>query len=89
MRIRERSADFFGHLATRWRVIRTSNAYQFRDPNQGRQMSLSFVLLTRISVRNLNSRILYLLLKTYPAPLIPIRPWSRPFTLGKAMGTVS
>jgi hypothetical protein len=30
--VRER--DLFGHAATRWRVIRTSNAYAFRDPMQ-------------------------------------------------------
>jgi hypothetical protein len=31
-RIRERGQDLFGHNSWRWRVIRTSNAYQFRDP---------------------------------------------------------
>jgi hypothetical protein len=30
-RVRER--DLFGHWASRWRVLRTSNAYAFRDPN--------------------------------------------------------
>ena len=30
-RVRER--DLFGQWATRWRVLRTSNAYAFRDPN--------------------------------------------------------
>jgi hypothetical protein len=30
-RIRERCRDLFGHLGWRWRVIRTSNAYVFRD----------------------------------------------------------
>ena len=29
-RVRER--DLFGQWATRWRVLRTSNAYAFRDP---------------------------------------------------------
>jgi hypothetical protein len=33
-RIRERCADLFGHQGRRWRVIRTSNAYVFRDPQQ-------------------------------------------------------
>jgi hypothetical protein len=32
VRIKERCADLFGHLGTRWRVIRTSNGYQFCDP---------------------------------------------------------
>lgn len=31
-RIRTRERDMFGQLATRWRIIRTSNAYVFRDP---------------------------------------------------------
>jgi Helix-turn-helix domain len=31
-RIRERCQDLFGHFGTRWRVIRTSNGYQFNDP---------------------------------------------------------
>jgi hypothetical protein len=31
-RIRERCQDLFGRNAWRWRVIRTSNAYAFRDP---------------------------------------------------------
>jgi hypothetical protein len=32
VRIRERCRDLFGHEGWRWRVIRTSNAYCFRDP---------------------------------------------------------
>ena len=31
-RIHERCRDLFGHDGWRWRVIRTSNAYVFRDP---------------------------------------------------------
>ena len=31
-RIRTRERDLFGQMATRWRIIRTSNAYVFRDP---------------------------------------------------------
>jgi DNA-binding transcriptional MocR family regulator len=31
-RIRDRVPDMFGQWASRWRVIRTSNAYHFRDP---------------------------------------------------------
>jgi Helix-turn-helix domain len=34
-RIREVSRDLFGHLMPRWRVIRTSNAYNFVDPQPG------------------------------------------------------
>lgn len=32
VRVRERMPDLFGQWATRWRIIRTSNAYSFRDP---------------------------------------------------------
>jgi hypothetical protein len=31
-RIRERCTDLFGRVTWRWRTIRTSNAYLFRDP---------------------------------------------------------
>jgi hypothetical protein len=31
-RVRERCRDLFGQEGWRWRVIRTSNAYVFRDP---------------------------------------------------------
>jgi hypothetical protein len=31
-RIRERCTDLFGRVTWRWRTIRTSNAYMFRDP---------------------------------------------------------
>lgn len=34
-RIRDRTRDLFGQWATRWRVIRTSNAYVFRDLGAG------------------------------------------------------
>jgi hypothetical protein len=33
-RIHVRECDLFGHWASRWRVIRTSNAYVFHDPLQ-------------------------------------------------------
>jgi AraC-like DNA-binding protein len=33
VRVRERCADLFGHMGSRIRVIRTSNGYQFNDPN--------------------------------------------------------
>ena len=33
-RVRERCTDLFGHHGWRWRVIRTSNCYQLRDPQQ-------------------------------------------------------
>jgi hypothetical protein len=33
-RIRERCQDLWGRSGWQWRVVRTSNAYQFRDPGQ-------------------------------------------------------
>ena len=33
-RIQVRERDLFGRIASRWRVIRTSNAYVFCDPQQ-------------------------------------------------------
>jgi DNA-binding MarR family transcriptional regulator len=35
VRIRDRERDLFGHWVNRWRVIRTSNAYRFRDFGAG------------------------------------------------------
>jgi hypothetical protein len=32
IRVREKCQDLFGRVGWRWRVIRTSNAYAFRDP---------------------------------------------------------
>ena len=32
VRIREATRDLFGHVENRWRLIRTSNAYTFKDP---------------------------------------------------------
>jgi DNA-binding transcriptional ArsR family regulator len=34
-RIRERCEDLFGHMGSRWRIVRISNAYEFRDPLPG------------------------------------------------------
>jgi hypothetical protein len=35
VRVRERCEDLFGHMGLRWRILRTSNGYQFRDPLPG------------------------------------------------------
>jgi DNA-binding MarR family transcriptional regulator len=40
-RIRDRELDLFGHWVTRWRVIRTSNSYRFRDLGAGRDQGRS------------------------------------------------
>ena len=39
-RVRERCIDLFGHEGWRWRVIRTSNAYQFIDPQAERNRGI-------------------------------------------------
>jgi hypothetical protein len=39
-RIRERCTDLFGREGWRWRVIRTSNAYQFIDPQAERNRGI-------------------------------------------------
>ena len=43
VRVREWGPDLFGRAQNRWRVIRTTNAYTFRDPQPGagRQVLLS------------------------------------------------
>jgi hypothetical protein len=38
-RIREWGPDLFGRAQNRWRVIRTSNAYTFVDPQKGAETS--------------------------------------------------
>lgn len=40
-RIRERGPDLFGTWANRWRVIRTSNGYQFMDPKGAGERAFS------------------------------------------------
>jgi hypothetical protein len=35
IRERDHELDLFGHWVRRWRIIRTSNAYLFRDPQPG------------------------------------------------------
>ena len=40
-RIRERCADLLGDQGWRWRVLRTSNAYSFRDPKKGAAAPIS------------------------------------------------
>jgi hypothetical protein len=51
-RIRERCTDLFGRDSWRWRVIRTSNAYQFIDP----QAEIAAFLLSAKSAGNATSR---------------------------------
>jgi helix-turn-helix protein len=61
-RILVRERDLFGQWASRWRVIRTSNAYVFRDPQAGFQGRISSE--SENSTGTLNQEILFL----RPAP---------------------
>jgi hypothetical protein len=45
-RIRERCEDLFGHWGSRVRVIRISNAYQFRDPCPGGAQSAGMLAVS-------------------------------------------
>ena len=56
-RIQVRERDLFGRWASRWRVIRTSNAYVFRDPKPGRPARFS-CLSPKIRSGTLNQEIL-------------------------------
>ncbi len=91
VRIRERCEDLFGRMGTRWRVIRTSNAYHFRDPlpsktpdNLANSSKSGFLSGTPIQE-----------FLTYPARAQPASPLLDPNLaaalnrLGKAFGTVS
>src|SRR4029077_3665193 len=41
VRERARERDLFGQWVSRWRVLRTSNAYAFRDPNPAAEARLA------------------------------------------------
>jgi hypothetical protein len=40
-RVRDHDRDLFGHWVTRWRIVRTSNAYLFHDPKPDRHRAES------------------------------------------------
>jgi hypothetical protein len=63
-RIRERCTDLFGRISWRWRVIRTSNAYLFRDPKPGLQCG--FACKSENPTGTLDQEVLYL--EPAPAP---------------------
>jgi hypothetical protein len=66
VRVREACADLFGRQGTRWRVVRTSNAYVFCDP-QTTSPASKFKLQTRTADQS--SNLLPALWKTVPPPL--------------------
>jgi hypothetical protein len=65
-RIRERYRDLFGHQGWRWRVIRTSNAYVFRDPKAA--VSGGFASKSENRAGTLNQEVLDPALAPAPGP---------------------
>jgi hypothetical protein len=85
-RIRESCEDLFGRMGTRWRIVRISNAYHFRDPapvHLGNSSKSDFPSGTSNQD----------LLSSTAAPALPSFDPDTPlgaalFRLGKAMGAV-
>jgi hypothetical protein len=69
-RILVRERDLFGQWASRWRVIRTSNAYVFRDPKPG--LSCSFPCKSENLTGTLDQEVLSLGLAPTPDPNSPL-----------------
>ena len=88
-RIRTRELDLFGQWAMRWRIIRTSNAYLFRDPlpcAEGRPSS-RFSSKSENPTGTLNQDISYLREKAPTPPLDPDSPLERALkSLGARIG---
>jgi hypothetical protein len=72
-RIQVRERDLFGHWASRWRVIRTSNAYVFRDPQQRPQGVPASKSENQIGTQNQE-----LLILLWHQHVILTAPWSAP-----------
>jgi hypothetical protein len=66
-RIQVRERDLFGKWASRWRVIRTSNAYVFRDPQQRPEGVPASKSENRIGTQNQE------ILTVLPTALVPAR----------------
>jgi hypothetical protein len=69
-RILVRERDLFGQWASRWQVIRTSNAYVFRDPKSGH--SCGFPYKSENPAGTLNQELLSLELAPPPDPNSPL-----------------
>jgi hypothetical protein len=87
-RIRTRELDLFGQMATRWRIIRTSNAYLFRDPlpcHRPANVSDGFSK-SENPPGTLNQELTLLSKKVEPPPLAPDNPLTLALArLGNAM----
>ena len=69
-RILVRERDLFGQWASRWRVIRTSNAYVFRDPKP--QLAGVFACKSENLTGTLDQEVLYLELAPAGDPNSPL-----------------
>jgi DNA-binding transcriptional MocR family regulator len=90
-RIRERCEDLFGQWGTRTRVIRTSNAYEFRDPLPSKIPANGGNSSKSENPAGTSNQDL-IPLKASPAPALePLNPdlAAALLRLGKAMGAVS
>jgi Helix-turn-helix domain len=84
-RIRDRELDLFGQWVTRWRVIRTSNAYRFRDLGAGRDHGQASKSESRSGLLNQESSITAE--APTPAPLDPNNPLELALIrLGRCLG---
>jgi hypothetical protein len=90
-RIRTRELDLFGQWGTRWRIIRTSNAYLFRDPlpcAAGRPEA-GFSSKSENPTGTLNQDISYLREKAPDRPIDPNSPLERALkSLGARIGAL-
>ena len=69
-RIQVRERDLFGHWASRWRVIRTSNAYVFSDPKP--QPNAAFSCKSENLPGTPNQEVLTLPVRPPPEPNSPL-----------------
>ena len=86
-RIRDREHDLFGQWVTRWRVIRTSNAYRFHDPNPAAARAGASNTEIRSELLNQKSSVTYQ--PPAPPPLNPDDPLARALMrLGRQLGAI-
>jgi DNA-binding MarR family transcriptional regulator len=87
-RIRDKKLDLFGHWVTRWRVIRTSNSYRFRDLGAGHNQGRASKSEIRSGLLNQESSVAYD--PPTPRPLDPNNHLDRVLIrLGKTLGAIT
>ena len=92
-RVRDQMPDLFGQWATRWRVIRISNAYHFRDPKGAGSAKgaerLGFSSKSEIPSGTLNQELISSLAPASPPPLDPDTPLGAALlSFGKRIGAL-